>query len=131
MVGHKWEFKTPASAAKWHNHAKNVDYNFAPSLDSDVVGTIAHQRAAEARLGAWDFVQNQSEINLKSDPHCSSAGCTQYKFPAADPAKSHPMDYPVPDFGPDRDIVDTIQHEKNASDTLKHKWVMATEESKA
>ena len=131
MVGHKWEFKTPASALKYKNRAKDVDYNFAPKLDSNVVDTIASGAAAEARLGAWDLIQNQSELNLRSDPHCSSAGCTQYKFPAADPSKSHPMDYPVPDFGQDRDITDSIQHEKNASDTLKHKWVMGTEESKA
>jgi len=58
MVGHNWEFKTPQSAHKWHNHATNVDYNFAPNLDSDVVSTISHQKAAEGRLGQWDFVQN-------------------------------------------------------------------------
>ena len=129
MVGHKWEMKTPASALKWKNPAKDVDYNFAPKLDSNVVDTIENQKAAETRLGSWDLIQNQSELNLRSDPHCSSAGCTQYKFPA-DPA-SHPVDYPVPNFGPDRDITDTIQHEKTASETLKHKWIMGTEESKA
>ena len=91
----------------------------------------AHARAAAGRLGESDtLIQNQSEINLRSDPHCSSAGCTQYKFPEPDEKKKIPRDYPVPDFGPDRDIVDTIQHERNASAKLQHTWVMGTEESK-
>ena len=122
MVGHKWEFKTPASAEKYKNPAKNVDYNFAPKLDSNVVDTIANQKAAETRLGSWDLIQNQSELNLRSDPHCSSAGCTQYKFPAADPAKSHPVDYPVPDFGVDHDIISTQNSSANAEQDLDLQW---------
>jgi len=37
-----------------------------------------------------------SNLQLDSDPICSSAGCTQYKAPEF---KTHPMDYFVPNFG--------------------------------
>jgi hypothetical protein len=36
MVGQKWAFKTPESAQKYKNKAKDVDYNFAPTLDGDI-----------------------------------------------------------------------------------------------
>lgn len=130
MVGHQWQFKTAESKEKWANKAKDVNYNFAPHLDRNIIDTMTHARAAEGRLGESGLMQSQSEINLRSDPHCSSAGCTQYKFPEPDAKNKIPRDYPVPDFGPDRDIVDTIQHAMNASAQLKHTWVMGTEESK-
>lgn len=63
MVGSKWAFKTPESAAKYSNKAKDVDYNFAPALDSDVASTISHYQGAETRLGAWDLAQ-RSRSNM-------------------------------------------------------------------
>jgi len=41
------------------------------------------------------------------------------------------MDYPVPDFGQDHEIMDSLKHEKMSSETLKHKWVMGTPAKKA
>jgi hypothetical protein len=40
-------------------------------------------------------------MGSKSDPICSSAGCSQYKHPHPD---THPMDYFIPDFGKDHDL---------------------------
>ena len=40
MIGHEWKF--PTGDKKWKNPAKDVDYNFAPELDSDVRSTIKH-----------------------------------------------------------------------------------------
>jgi hypothetical protein len=46
-------------------------------LDKDVKDSLAHTDAAESRLGhKMSYVQSQSDINLESDPICSSAGCT-------------------------------------------------------
>jgi hypothetical protein len=39
MVGHTLQLGTAASKAKWKNPAKDVDYNFRPALDGDVVTT--------------------------------------------------------------------------------------------
>jgi hypothetical protein len=50
-------------------------------------------------------------MQFNSDPICSSAGCTQYQFPKP---KGHPVDYPVPDFGIDHDIISTQSNIKKA-----------------
>jgi len=39
MKSHKLQLGTAASKEKWKNPAKDVDYNFAPSLDGDVIST--------------------------------------------------------------------------------------------
>jgi len=54
-----------------------------------------------------------------SDPICSSAGypCQQNKAP-----KGHPVDYKVPNFGVDQDIINTQEHLKNTEKKLKHVW---------
>jgi len=46
---------------------------------------------------------NETKKNKKdnSDPICSSAGCNYPK------KEGHPVDYQVPNFGPDHDIVST------------------------
>ena len=64
---------------------------------------------------------------MESDPICSSAGCSQYKQPEG--PKPHPMDYFVPNFGMDRDIIATEQDEKVASALVGHAWSFKTPES--
>ena len=44
-------------------------------------------------------------VQLESDPICSSAGCTEHKLKKS----GHPMDYFVPNFGVDHDILHTYQ----------------------
>ena len=39
---HKLVMNTPESKAKWHNPAKDTDYNFAPDLDADMRHTSQH-----------------------------------------------------------------------------------------
>ena len=41
---------------------------------------------------------------------------------APTPPASHPVDYFVPDFGMDHEIKASMEHEKQAAETLKHKW---------
>lgn len=68
-----------------------------------------------------------AQMRSRSDPACSSAGCEQYKFPHE---KGHPMNYPVPDFGQDQDIRDTLRNEQIGSKMVGHKWQFKTAESK-
>ena len=41
---------TERSKAKWHNVAKDTDYNFAPKLDEDILASDKHLADAERRL---------------------------------------------------------------------------------
>ena len=51
IVGHEFQIGTAASKAKWKNPAKDVDYNFAPQLDPDVVSTQKNLNDAQTALG--------------------------------------------------------------------------------
>ena len=42
------------------------------------------------------------QVDLESDPICTSIGCVQYLFPEKDPG--FPKDYKVNDFGEDPDV---------------------------
>merc|ERR1711934_485970 len=75
------------------------------------------------------YVQSLADINLESDPICSSAGCTQYKHKKKD--RGYKINYPVPNFGVDTDIVDNHASLSLAEDALAHKLEMATAKSKA
>ena len=70
-----------------------------------------------------------SLMQARSDPICSSAGCTQYEHPKA--AAGPPMDYPVPSFGADPDIEGTANSIDIAEKMYKHPIIMATPESRA
>lgn len=50
-LAHKLEMGTEKSKAKWHNVAKDTDYNFAPKLDADMIHTAKHLGDAESSLG--------------------------------------------------------------------------------
>ena len=71
-TGHNWHFtfeKPPV------NPAAKTMYNFAPELDSDVKHTIKHTSDAEDSLNHnWRF-DDESAVQVSSDPICSSAGC--------------------------------------------------------
>ena len=122
LVGHNWKFKTPESFEKYRNKAKDVDYNFAPNLDGDITASIASMGGAELSTG-----KKMELMQQRSDPICSSAGCGQYKHPA--PAAEPPRDYPVPDFGQDHDVADTLSNERVASKMVGQKWAFKTPES--
>lgn len=47
---HKLIMATEKSKAKWANPAKDVDYNFAPKLDADVVNTMKNLGDSETNL---------------------------------------------------------------------------------
>ena len=60
-----------------------------------------------------------SLLSLESDPICGSGGC-ETTLPA--PPKSHPVDYPVPNFGVDKDILDNHKSLEDAEKQRGHHW---------
>lgn len=96
QVGHKLIMGTEESKAQWHNVAKDTLYDFKPALDHEVKVSANNLANAETTLGRTMEV---ADVQLESDPICSSAGCTQYEHPKLE---THPMDYFVPNFGPDQ-----------------------------
>lgn len=119
QTGHNWDFtfaKPPV------NPAAATMYNFAPELDDDMKATLRHTSAAEEDLDTkWSFDDSEVQLfsTITSDPICSSAGCDQYKHPEK---KSHPINYPVPSFGRDVDIIGTDQSLEAAEATVGKKW---------
>lgn len=69
---------------------------------------------------------------LQSDPICNSSGCTQYKFPdpAGKKAGEYPMDYFVPNFGRDRDVINTFNSLNVAEAIRGHHWIVTDEDLK-
>lgn len=116
QYNHKLIMGTEESKAQWANPAKAKEnrYNFNPALDHDMKVTATNLNNAEATLGTT------MDVQVQSDPICSSAGCDQYKWPEA--PKSHPVDYPVPNFGVDRDIETGFESLAAAEKIQKHKW---------
>ena len=129
-LSHKLVMATDASKAKWHNVAKDTDYNFAPKLDGDIRVSQKNLADSEANLGhKWVIDDLQIDSDMSSDPICSSAGCTQYKHKKK--ALGYDLNYPVPNFGVDHDILTNHHSLDLAEKALSHKLVMATEASKA
>ena len=126
MNNHKLVMGTPESKAKWHIVAKDTLYDYHPSLDKDVISTNKHISEAEDRLG-------QTMIQIQDDPIYSSVGLTEYLHPKPkkDPWAPAKQDYTVPNFGVDKDIIDTGNSIKMTEDKLQHPLIMGTKESKA
>ena len=74
---------------------------------------------AEKKYGKWDIpqedVQIESELEADREPLLSWAPKDK---------KTHPMNYFVPNFGVDHQIVHSQNNEKNAEVALKHDWVL-------
>jgi len=135
MIGHEFQIGTAASKAKWKNPAKDVDYNFAPQLDGDTIATLKNLKDSESNLGhKWTIaLQLDSDVNINthshSDPICSSSGCTQYKHKKKE--RGYKIDYPVPNFGVDTDILDSHASLATSEGALSHKLQLGTKASKA
>lgn len=77
-------------------------------------------------------VQVNSDLNLSSDPACSSAGCTQFRFLAGASEGGHPVDYKVADHGVDKDDVITTFNSLDVAERMRgHKWVGTVPKSEA
>jgi hypothetical protein len=119
-VGHTLE-------ATFHPAAEIPKMNYkVPNFgeDKDIANTKKSLATAEKMTGKeWNLLQ------LESDPICSSAGCTQYKHKTQ--PLGYDLDYFVPNFGMDSDILDTTHSIMNAELTHQHKLIMGTKESRA
>lgn len=108
-----------------------VDYKVPDfGVDHDIKDSLKHMKDQEADKGTWTLPKDKegkiissypsnntlasgkkpaekqaiavsADVQMKSDPICSSAGCTQYEHPKLE---TYPMDYPVANFGVDHDI---------------------------
>ena len=63
-------------------------------------------------------------LQIESDPICNSAGCTQFLHPEKD--RGYKINYFVPDFGVDKDIIANKNSLANAEKQLGHKWEFPT-----
>jgi hypothetical protein len=90
-------------------------YDFEPELDNDIVNTNEHMTAAEKQYAAAEkkgkagkkpssAARLQTGTDVRSDPICDSAGCSQYLHPKPPKEDEHPMDYFVPNFGRDPEV---------------------------
>jgi len=113
------------------NAAKKEDpteYNTKPELDSDIIDTQAHEKLAETKFMV--AAPKKEKTLLQSDPICDSSGCNQYKFPEQAKKDEHPMDYPVPNFGRDGDVIGTYNSLDVAENMRRHRWNLSAEDLK-
>lgn len=126
LVGHGWAFKTPESWEKYRIRAKDVDYNFDPELDENMKTSLKNTENAEMARGP-DF-SLFSALQLQDDPCYSSLGNCVSTLPPT-PDRGFPIDYKVPNLGPDPDMVATMNNERLASKMLDHAWEFGTKNS--
>jgi len=132
-MNHRWNF--PPGTKKYRNKAKDTLYNFDPIIDADIRTTQKNLKDAEANLNHhWviEDLQTGAEVNAdaQSDPICSSAGCTQYMYRKPNSGLPYDINYPVPNFGADKDIIDSKDSLGLAELNLGHKFGVGSAESK-
>lgn len=100
-----------------------MDY-FVPNfgLDHDILNTWAHEKQARAYCADGNCGQPWRVANVQLDsesiPACNSIECkTKSAADAGDPG--YDMDYFVPNFGLDHDILDTWKHHHDAQGYCK------------
>ena len=112
MVGHHWDFGTEESKAKWHNKAKDTDYDFAPKLDGDMITTAKNLDNAQTTLKhKWVIDDLQICEQGMSDPNCGTGdGCYKSKWTKGEEAKI--VQYPDPEEqGLDSNVRITLNNE--------------------
>lgn len=106
----KWADSAPAAV---------TEYRTDRPLDADIQTSITNMNDMEGIHGAWDAIQLSMEMAAQSDPIMSSLGeNTQYLHPAPKDTTLQPavMDYPVPSFGVDPDMITTMNSIKVAEE---------------
>lgn len=105
---------------KWTKPEKEevVEPYMRREMDPDIAATQKHLADAEQTYGPWDV----QTLQLESDPICDSSGCNQYNHPPLPEtaAPTHPMDYPVPNFGVDQEILDSMASLSEAEEQRGH-----------
>jgi hypothetical protein len=119
VTGQKWDWDSD----KYKSYYKAADtmYNFAPKLDGDIITSQTNLAATEKVLSHPYNLMVQLDSEIKSDPICASSGCDQYKHPDSKVA-DWPMNYPVPSFGMDRGVQDSLVNLGVAEKITGQKW---------
>lgn len=130
-------------------------YNFAPKLDIDMITThknladtetkqnhkwVIEDMQTEADMHAHHGhrhhhhrqpkqIMTQADTKTESDPICGSGGCTQYKQKKT--ALGYPINYPVPNFGQDKDMIDAGVNLRLTEDQFGHKLQFGSAKYKA
>lgn len=87
-------------------------------VDHDIVDSLNHMHQQEEKHGAWnlapdDWFHAQLDSQISREPLATWVPTNK---------KSHPMNYFVPNFGEDHEIVNSKAHEAAAAATLGHQW---------
>ena len=157
----KWDFKPKSKDPEFKMNYKvnnfGKDDDISDSLASLaqaekdlkkkwVIDQTATQQAADIHMEKEAPVVHaqikkytKAQPSTKSDPiHGSGDGCVHYKDDGSigvtcDSVKreDHPINYKVQDLGMEKDVKDSIQHEKDASSTLGHNWNITKNSSSA
>merc|ERR1719213_1110790 len=75
-------------------------------MDSDIAHSMKHMNDAEGKLGKWTLPE-PGFVQLNSDPIVDTANSFMPHLPADLKEPGYPVDYFVPNFGLDEDIVNT------------------------
>jgi hypothetical protein len=96
------------------NSEKKLKHSWKPSKDENGVYKVPNVASLL-----------QTDEMKTSDPICSSA-----KWPCGTTKKSpHPVDYKVPNFGVDEDIINTQKHVADQEKKQNHKWTPKQDEN--
>jgi hypothetical protein len=98
------------------NPKKNKDGHYELPNANPHTTTTYNPNARSQLESSNEYVQTETS----SDPICNSAGCTQYLHPKPKPL-GYPVDYPVPNFGRDPEILTTFNSLIVAEGIRKHK----------
>jgi hypothetical protein len=112
-LNHTWNVVPEKERPKPHP----VDY-YVPNfgIDRDIAQTQRHQRSAEAQHGNANW-NPEPFLNLQLREQREPLLTWEPKV-----AKTHPMNYPVPNFGNDADMDNTHRHLAESEAELSHKW---------
>ena len=101
------------------NQQKVLDHEWNPVQDENGVWVVPTAFDNKSYTYAADKANVQLDADAESDPICSSAGCNH---PSQKGAKTHPVDYFVPNFGKDQHIKESDASLEWAQKNLKHVW---------
>lgn len=131
MAEHKLSHEIPTQSFAQSDVTYNQKWQQL-GQDSDTAMTQANIAETEKQYGKFVPVKDeeglwkvgkpdQQLIQIGSDPICSSSGCDQYKHPDSKEAK-YDMDYGVPSFGMDREVMGSLENLKVAEGVVGHHW---------
>ena len=108
-----------ATHSNLENAEKTLKTKWNPKQDKDGKWDIPYESNYDVVKNSQKLQMDDSLLELQSDPICGSGGCEK-TLPAA--PEGHPMDYFVPNFGVDADILANKKSLEIAEKTTGHKW---------